>query len=92
MLMFFLVNWVACGKPSLRNGYHFFLSGGGGGGRGYFGEVVEWVHHPHHLIFTLFQSNIYKATVRGFLPWDKMDKGMSWGMCSLQITMAKKIL
>ena len=85
MLMFFLVNWVACGKPSLRNGYHFFSQrwGGGGVGRGYFWEVIVGVHHLPHLIFTLFQSNIHKVTVRGFLPWDKMDKGMSWGMCSL---------
>ena len=61
-----------------------FFSGGGGeeGGWGYFWEVVVGVHHPLHLIFTLFQSNIYKVNVREFLPRDKTDKGMSWGMCS----------
>ena len=74
----FLVNWAACGKPSLRNGFNFFLTGGGGGE--YFWEVVVGEHHPPHLIFTLFQSNIYKVNVRGFLPPNKMDKGMSWGV------------
>ena len=40
------------------------------------------VHRPPHLIFTLFQSNMYEVNVREFLPRDKTDKGMSWGMCS----------
>ena len=75
----FLVNWAACGKPSLRNGFNFFSHGGLGD---YFCEVKVGEHHPPHLIFTLFQSNIYKVNVREFLPWNKMDKGMSWGMCS----------
>ena len=38
-----------------------FFSGGWGG---YFWEVVVGVHHPPHLIFTLFQSNIYKVNAR----------------------------
>ena len=84
MLMFFLINWVACGKSSLRNGYHFFLSGGGWGGEGVFlGSRSGGAPSAYTILLTLFQSNIYKVTVRGFLPWDKMDKGMSWGMCSL---------
>ena len=76
----FLVYWAACCKPSLRNGFNFFSQGVGG--EEYFWEVVVGEHHPPHLIFTLFQSNIYKVKVREFLPWNKMDKGMSWGMCS----------
>ena len=59
-----------------------FFSGRGWGGWGYFWEVVVGVHRPLHLIFTLFQSNIYKVNVREFLPRDKTDQGMSWGMCS----------
>ena len=73
--------WATCGKPSLRNG---FLRGGGGG-RGYFWEVVEGVHRPPHLIFTLFQSNIYKVNVREFLPRDKTDLLLKTS-CSPQLT------
>ena len=57
----------------------FIFSGGGG----CFWEFVVGLHRPPHLIFTLFQSNICRANVREFLPRDKTDKGMSWGMCSL---------
>ena len=60
----------------------FFLGEGG-----YFWEFVVGLHRLPHLIFTLFESNICRANVREFLPRDKTDKGMSWGMCSLQITM-----
>ena len=77
-MLIFLVNWAACGKPSLRNGFHFFLGEGGGD----FWKVVVGVHCPPHLILTLFQGNIYKINVREFLPWDKMDKGTSWGQCA----------
>ena len=44
----------------------FFLSWGGGG----VWEVVVGVYRSPHLIFTLFQSNIYKVNVREFLPRD----------------------
>ena len=37
---------------------------------GYFWEVIVGVHRLAHLIFTLFQSNIYKVDVREFLPRD----------------------
>ena len=76
-----VINWAACGEPNLRNGFYFFLGGGGGGG--VFLGSRTGVHRPPHLIFTLFQSNVYKVNVREFLPRDKTDKGMSWGMCSL---------
>ena len=39
----------------------FFVVAGGGGS-------VVGVYRPPHLIFTLFQSNIYKVNVREFLP------------------------
>ena len=42
------INKAACGEPSLRNEFNFFL----------WEETIESV------------------------PWDKMDKGMSWGTCS----------
>ena len=62
-----IFNWAACGEPSLGNGFHFFL------GVGYFLGSLVGVHRPPHLIFTLFQSNIYKVNVREFLPRDKTD-------------------
>ena len=34
------------------------------------GGSVVGVYRPPHLIFTLFQSNIYKVNVREFLPRD----------------------
>ena len=71
--MFFLLT----GRPVV-NGFLFFLGAGG-----YFWEIEVGVHRLPHLIFTLFQSHIYKVNVREFLPWDKTDKGMSWGMGSL---------
>ena len=39
-----------------------------GGGRGKFWEVAVGVHLPALLIFTLFQSNIYKVNVREYRP------------------------
>ena len=33
---------------------------------GYFWEVLVGVRHPSLLIFTLFQSNIYKVNVREY--------------------------
>ena len=53
------------GLPMASKVYNFFLSGGG-----YFREVVVGVYRPPHLIFTLFQSNIYKVNVREFLHRD----------------------
>ena len=50
-----------------------FFSGGGRGG-GKFREVLVGVHRPPHLIFPLFQSNIYTVNVREFLPGIKGTK------------------
>ena len=54
-------------------GFIFFSVGGEEGGGGISWEVVVGVHRPLHLIFTLFQSNVYKVNVREFLPRDKTD-------------------
>ena len=64
---------------------------GGGGGGVFLGSHSGGSLSPH-LIFTLFQSNVCKVNVREFLPRDKTEKGMSWGMCSLLITMSKNII
>ena len=80
--MTFLINWAAW-----RNRFHFFLGGGGGGGN--FMGSCGGGHRPPYLIFTLIQSNIYKVSVREFLPRDKTDKGISCSLL-LYITMSKK--
>ena len=46
-------------------GFNFCFGGGG-----YLREVVVGVHRPPHLIFTLFQGNIYEVNVTEFLPRD----------------------
>jgi len=53
------INWAAFGA---KNEFHFFSS------QGYFWQVVEGVHRPALLNFTLFQSNIYKVNVREYPP------------------------
>ena len=52
------------------------------------------VHRPPHLIFTLFQSNIYKVNVREFVPRDKTDKECpeKCAHICISLTMSKKIL
>ena len=62
-----VVNWAACGAAQFIKWISFFCRGGGEGGW-YFWEVVVGVHLPHHLIFTLFQSNVCKVNVR-LPPW-----------------------
>ena len=69
-------------QPILWNGFHFFVGVRGGGW--YFWEVVVGAHSPCHLIFTLFQSNVYKVNVRlppcGFKSWKRttFDVMMVW--------------
>ena len=45
-----------------------------GEGGGYFWEVLVGMHRRPHLIFPLFQSNIYTVNVREFLPGIKGTK------------------
>ena len=67
-----LLKILLTGLPVAQPGYKmtiiFFLKGAGGGGRGKFWEVAVGVHLPALLIFTLFQSNIYKVNVREYRP------------------------
>ena len=51
-----IFNWAACGAAQFIKWVSFFRGGGE-----YFWEVVVGVHRPRHLIFTVFQSNIYKV-------------------------------
>ena len=60
-----IFNWAACGAAQFIKWVSFFCQGGGGGG--YFWEVVVGVHRLRYLIFTLFQSNIYKFNPAGDL-------------------------
>ena len=60
------INWAVCDTAQLIKWVLFFLGGGGGG----FWDVGLGVHRPPYLIFTLFQSNIYKVNIGGFLPRD----------------------
>ena len=71
-------------------GFHFFLRGRGSGGGVISWEVVVGVHRPPHLIFTLFQSNIYKVNVREFLPRDKTNCLLKTS-CSPQLTFGSPI-
>ena len=56
------INWAACGVAQFIKWVPFFSS------QGYLWQVVERVHRPALLIFTLFQSNIYKVNVREYPP------------------------
>ena len=58
MLIFFLLTEWPVASPVQEMGFIFF-SGEGRGGGGYFWEVIVGEPRPPHLIFTLFQSNIY---------------------------------
>ena len=63
-----VVNWAACGAAQFIKWISFFLSGWGW----YFWEVVVGANRPRHLIFTLFQSNVYQVNVR-LPPWGFMS-------------------
>ena len=56
-----------CTVVNYKTGF-IFLSGGGGGVGGagvvFLGSRRLGAHRPCHLIFTLFQSNVYKVNVR----------------------------
>ena len=54
------INWAACGTAQFIKWVPFFFW------QGYCWQVVEGVHRPALLIFTLFQSNIYKVNVREY--------------------------
>ena len=56
------INWAAFGAAQFIKWVPFFFS------QGYFWQVVEGVHRPALLNFTLFQSNIYKVNVREYPP------------------------
>ena len=77
-----VVNWATCGAAHFIKWVSFFCRGVGGGG--YFWEVLVGAHHRCHLIFTLFQSNVYKVNVRlppcGFMSWKRttFDVMMVW--------------
>ena len=57
-----------------------------GATRGYFGKVVVGVHRPAPVIFTLFQSNIYKVNVRAYSP--PPSGFMSWKRTTFNCVMA----
>ena len=78
-------------RAQFKKWLSFFSQGAGVGGGGVISwEVVVGVHRPPHLIFTLFQSNIYKVNVREFLPRDKTNCLLKTS-CSPQLTFGSPI-
>ena len=81
-----IFNWAACSEPSLRNGFHFFS----GGRREYFLVSRGGVSRAPHLMFTLFQSNIYKVHVRELLSREKTGSLLKTS-CPPQLTFGSPI-
>ena len=77
-------NWAAWGAEPFIKWVPFFSRGGGG----FQGSHTVRLHPPALLIFTLFQSIIFKVNVREYLPTPAHPKFMSWKRTTFNSMMA----